>query len=253
MRKVISGIAICAMTFSVSAKDVDAEQVVQDSLFDGIYAGLGIGGSFLKTTGGIPENGFNLSEELEADRFTGSVVVGVGKVINKVYGGFEILLDISKNKKSSKFIDLYQANDSKSHDGSAYIDMKGYIPQINLKAGYSFSHDTIVYGKVGCSWSKLSSSFTHPEVAAGGAGESAYDKTPATSGTSSKTKASIILGVGAEKIFSNRFSTSLEVDYNFGATAKGTETTDTNETTEKTLHWTKGWSIRALAKYNVRI
>ena len=99
MRKVISGIAICAMAFSVSAKVVDAEKVVQDSLFDGIYAGLGIGGSFLKTTGEISEEGFALDKDMEADRFVGSAVIGAGKVVNRVYGGFEVLFDIMKNKK----------------------------------------------------------------------------------------------------------------------------------------------------------
>jgi len=243
MKKVILGIAICAMTFSVSAKDVDVEQVVQDSLFDGIYAGLGVGGSFLKTTGGIAENGFNLSEELEADRFSGSIVIGAGKVINKVYGGFEFLLDLSKNKKKDNVIDTYDdnASPSVSHPGTASVDMKGVIPQLNVKAGYSFTHDTVIYGKIGCSWSKISSTYNHPAVGTTPA-------TPAASGTSSKTKASIVLGVGAEKAFSNRFSTSLEIDYNFGANAK-----TGSSGTEKTLHWTKGWGVRALAKYNVKI
>lgn len=253
MRKVISGIAICAMAFSVSAKDVDAEQVVQDSLFDGIYAGLGIGGSFLKTTGGIPENGFNLTEELEADRFIGSVVVGAGKVINKVYGGFEILLDISKNKKG-QIADI--GADGNWKNVKSDVDMRGYIPQINLKAGYSFSPDTVIYGKIGCAWSKVSSSY-----------DGSKETTNKAKGTNSKTKTSIVLGVGAEKIFSNRFSTSLEVDYNFGGRDKyhvdakaevrnpqTGELVDAAESEhEETLHWSKGWSIRALAKYNVKI
>ncbi len=250
MKRVVSGIAICAMAFSVGAKDVDAGQVVQDSLFNGIYAGLGVGGSFLKADGSVEEDGFRLSSDMEADRFMGSAVVGAGKVINKVYGGFEVLLDIMKNKKK-QMKDSFVYSDKTSGVGTADVDMKGYIPQINLKAGYSFSHDTLVYGKVGCSWSKISSTYVHKEK----------EEDPAVSSTSSKTRASIVLGVGAEKVFSNRFSTSLEVDYNFGgrATSSNTSTTgegDKQETTVTdtgTLHWSKGWNIRALAKYNVKI
>ena len=59
-----------------------------------------------------------------------------------------------------------------------------------------------------------------------------------------------MLGVGAEKAFSNRFSTSLEAEYNFG----GVDRRAAGENTpERTLRWTKGWSVRALAKYNVKI
>ncbi len=220
MRKIISSIAVCAMVFSVSAKDVDAEQVVQDSLFDGIYAGLGIGGSFLKTTGGIPTQGFDLDSDMEADRFSGSVVIGTSKVINRIYGGFEVLLDVMKNKKHEWT------------DADRNMEMKGVIPQLNLRAGYSFTHDTVVFGKVGCAWSRVSA--RQPD-----------GSTTHVTADRSKTKASIVLGIGAEKAFNNRFSTSLEVDYNFGASA--------SPTTNDKLRWTKGWNIRALAKYNVKI
>ena len=248
MKKVILGIAICAMAFSVSAKDVDAEKVVQDSLFDGIYAGLGIGGSFFKTTGGIPEIGFDLDKDMEADRFMGSAVIGTGKVINNVYGGFELLFDVMKNKK-------HDWTPSDTPAASRSIEMKGFIPQFNVKAGYSFTHDTVIYGKIGCAWSKVNA--TQPIVG--------KDKANTTKNRS-KTKASIILGVGAEKIFSNRFSTSLEVDYNFGGSHDyhvdaveevkgegGNITTPASDAVDKNLRWSKGWSIRALAKYNVKI
>lgn len=253
MRKVISGIAICAMAFSVSAKDVDVEQVVQDSLFDGIYAGLGIGGSFLKTDGVLPlENVYeDISVDADADRFSGSVVVGAGKVINKVYGGFEVLFDIAKNKNKGWSVKIPASGSEgatpiEEHNCDCQVGMKGFFPQVNLKAGYSFTHDTIVYGKLGCAWSKVSLDYNHA------AGNATSD--PASSGSSSKTKASIVLGVGAEKVFNNRFSTSLEVDYNFGGSYKVTTGTEGGSITkERKLNMNKGWSVRALAKYNVKI
>ncbi len=250
MKKVILGIAICSMAFSVSAKDVDAEQVVQDGLFDGIYAGLGIGGSFLKTDGVLPVEDIckDMGVDAEADRFSGSVVIGGGKVINKVYGGFEVLFDIAKNKDKSWNVTIPQETNLKEHKCDYQVGMKGIFPQVNLKAGYSFTHDTVVYGKLGCAWSKVSLDYNHAD------GNATSD--PASSDSSSKTKASIVLGVGAEKIFSNKFSTSLEVDYNFGGSYKVTKVTGTGEaavTKEKKLNMSKGWSIRALAKYNVKI
>ena len=55
----------------------------------------------------------------------------------------------------------------------------------------------------------------------------------------SKTGASFVLGVGAEKAFCNKFSTALEVEYDFGFKA------------EK-VRFNRGWNVRALVKYNVK-
>ena len=196
MKKVMLGAAVCAMAFSANA-----EEAVRTSAFSSIYGGLGIGGSFLKCTG-------NDVEDLKANRFMGSFVLGGGKVFNNnVYVGGEFLADFMKNKKWE--------------DDTSNAESKGFIPQIDLKVGYAFKNDSLVYGKLGCAWSKVSG----------------YDKSKDKS--ESKTKAAVVLGLGAEKAFCKKFSAAVEGDYNFGWKDDG-------------VRFNKGWTVRALVKYNVK-
>ena len=208
MKKVMLSAAVCAMAFSVNAKDVE-EAAVCTSAFNSIYAGLGIGGSFLKTDGSY-KNDKGEEKKFKANRFMGSFVLGAGKVFNnRVYLGGEFLADFMKNKKWE---------DASNGDN---WQSKGFIPQIDAKIGYAFKNDSLIYGKLGCAWSKISE----------------YDKSEDKS--DSKTKAAFVLGLGAEKAFCKKFSVALEGDYNFG------------------WKWddarcNKGWSVRALVKYNVK-
>jgi len=198
MKKVMLSAAVCAMAFSANAdvaQDVEAIEVAQTSAFNSIYAGLGIGGSFLKC------------EDYKANRFMGSFVLGGGKVFkNNVYAGAEVLCDAMKTKKWKNGDNSFQTN--------------GFIPQIDAKVGYVFKNDALVYGKLGCAWSKVAE----------------YNKGKKTY---SKSKASVVLGLGAEKAFCKKFSAAFEGDYNFGWKDDG-------------VRFNKGWTVRALVKYNVK-
>lgn len=206
MKKTILCVVICSIVISAKAdiaEEITVNEDTQENIFNSLYAGLGIGGSFLKTT-------YSHLTDVDADRVIGSLVVGGGKVVNKIYGGAEVLFDIAKNKKHVGSNEAYN------------IRMDGFTPHIGIKAGYVPGQSVLAYLKLGCAWPKVSK-YTRAD-----------DK------TESKTKASFILGVGGEKIFCNRFSTALEVDYNFGFK-------------KDEVRCNKGWNIRALAKYNIKL
>lgn len=232
MKKVTLCAAVCAMVFSASA-DVTEEVVVPEEtspcVFSSIYGGLGIGGSFL-TGDNIGYTVFSSTAnpkakatiKPKANRFIGSVVLGGGKMFkNKVYAGAEFLMDFTKNKK-------HEIVDADINGVESKIDGKigGFIPQINVKAGYVFKNATLAYAKLGCAWTKFAAETFRKDNGAKIDGES-------------KTKASVVLGLGAEKAFRNKISAAIEGDYNFGHKVNS-------------LRVNKGWSVRALVKYNVK-
>ena len=201
MKKVVLVASVCAMAFSANAENVSS------GVFSSIYGGLGIGGSFLKSS-------LDGLETMKANRFMGSLAVGGGKVFkNNAYAGCEFLMDFMKNRKKSY--------------GNGNFQMKGFIPQVDVKLGYAFRNDILGYGKFGCAWSKATYN------------DGRHDH--------SKNKTSFALGVGAEKAFCNKFSTAVEADYNFGFKWKDKATTGVEK-----IKANKGWTVRALAKCNVK-
>ncbi len=210
MKKVMLSAAVCAMVFSANAEEVEVAEAVSASVFSSIYAGLGIGGSFFKTT-------LEGLDTMKANSFIGAFVIGGGKVFqNNAYLGGEFLIDFTKNRKKMGYL-----NDKSN------LQMKGFRPQVDVKLGYATHHGVLGYGKFGCAWSKLSFC------------DGIHDY--------SKNKTSFVLGAGAEKIFCKKFSTSIEADYNFGFKLDNKETTGI-----KKIQANKGWTVRALAKYNIR-
>jgi len=213
MKKIILCAAVCAMVFST---EVYAQQ---SHPLDGIYFGLGVGGNFFKTSDEVTprRDGTEVRDgNYNASRFMGSVVIGGGKVINKIYGGFEALFDVMKNKK----IEMYTINPASGDSQLAGdLQMKGFIPQGNIKVGYSIQDNIVAYGKLGCAWSKVQKTQN---------GE-----------TKSKSKVSFVFGVGTEMALNNNFSTGLEADYNFGFKADDTT-------------YNRGINVRALIKYNIK-
>lgn len=204
MKKVVLGVVVGAMAFSADAS-------VQVSDFSSVYGGLGLGGSFMRST--LDDSA---KEDVKANRFLGSLVLGGGKILNeKMYIGGEFLADFMKNR-------------TKHYDDSN-IQMKGFIPQIDLKLGYAFRNNSLAYGKFGCAWSKISQYY------------SVEDK------TYSKNKASFVVGLGAEKAFCKRFSTALEGDYNFGF-----KVSDNAPAAGQHIRSNKGWTVRALVKCHVK-
>ncbi len=207
MKKVVLSAAVCAMAFSANAEGADTASA---SVFSGIYGGLGVGGSFLKST-------MDGMETMKANRVMGSFVIGGGKVFkNNTYLSGEVLIDFMKNRKKS-----YE-----SRAKGANLQMKGFIPQVDVKLGYAARSDVLGYGKFGCALSKVSF----------------YDGL----NDRSKHKTSFVLGLGAEKAFRCKFSTAIEADYNFGFKS------DDKGIGLENIKANKGWSVRALAKYNIK-
>lgn len=250
MKKVMLSAAVCALAFSANA-DVASEVVVADAIqasaFNSIYAGLGIGGSFLKGDDiRYPKTLNGEQKEVatwgymnpKANRFIGSFVLGGGKVFNnKIYVGAEFLMDFTKNKKfNAKYADdgskvITNVSDEgliTLKNADIYGKVGGFMPQVNAKLGYAFNKCTLAYAKLGCAWTKV----TVDSYEAG-----TDDKIDNAS--FSKTKAAFVLGVGAEKAFCKKFSAAVEGDYNFGWKYSG-------------LKFNKGWTVRALVKYNVK-
>ncbi|MBO6055664.1 MAG: outer membrane beta-barrel protein [Alphaproteobacteria bacterium] len=236
MKKVMLSAAVCAMAFSANAdvaSEVEVIEAAQTSAFSSIYAGLGIGGSFLKSgdVKYINKDVKEVKDNLKANRFIGSFVLGAGKVFNNnVYVGGEFLMDFTKNKKSEWEMPLNTKIEGK---------VGGYIPQLNLRLGYVFKNDILAYAKLGCAWTKVS---------VNGFVKKGNDWVEIPNIKSSKTKAAFVLGLGAEKAFCKKFSAAVEADYNFGWKEKinipGVE--------EQNVRWNKGWNVRALVKYNVK-
>lgn len=241
MKKVMLSAVICAMAFSANADvadDVIVADAIESSPFDSVYAGLGIGGSFLtggdyhycKTVAEARANKGTGKLENKANRFIGSFVLGAGKVFsNKVYLGGEFIVDFTKDKK--KTAEGY-AEHEKLGDVHTKTDAKvgGFMPQIAVKAGYAFRKDVLAYVKMGCAWTKATGDFYYKK---GDRDEWTKDRSV------SKTKASFVLGLGAEKVFCKKFSAAIEGDYNFGWK-------------EGDVKFNKGWTVRALVKYNVK-
>ena len=224
MKKVLLS-AACAVAFSANA-GVAEEVVVAETAqpaFSSVYAGLGIGGSFLESNEFeyTDKNGKDAKDKLKANRFIGSFVLGAGKVFkNNVYAGAEFMMDFTKNKKKEWETD--------SGNGKLEGKVGGFVPQLNVKVGYVFKNNVLAYGKLGCAWTKASLK--------------EFKKTSKDwkeTGSFSKTKGAFVLGLGAEKAFCKKFSAALEGDYNFGWKNEG-------------VRFNKGWNVRALVKYNVK-
>jgi opacity protein-like surface antigen len=223
MKKVVLSAAAFAMAFSSANADVMVDEyviaeAVEASVFDSIYAGAGLGGNFLKASPTAEfkhDWSFEDLGNMKKNRLMGSVVLGGGKVLkNKVYVGGEVLFDMMKNKEET----------FKTGNTEVFLKANGLVTQFAGKVGYTSQKNVLVYGKVACALSRV-------KVNAKAAGKDELDK--------SKTGASFVLGLGAEKAFCNKFSTALEVDYNFGFKA------------EK-VRFNRGWNVRALVKYNVK-
>jgi opacity protein-like surface antigen len=225
------------MAFAANA-DVAEEVVVAEtaqSVFSSIYAGFGIGGSFLESNNieYKDKDGKDAKDKLKANRFIGSFVLGGGKVFNNnVYAGAEFLMDFTKNKKKE-----WETN---SGNGKLEGKVGGFVPQLNVRAGYVFKNNVLAYAKLGCAWTKAS---VKPFTKNGNNWDEVKGK------SMSKTKAAFVLGLGAEKAFCKKFSAAVEADYNFGWKQK---IADKNLKDEQDVRFNKGWNVRALVKYNVK-
>ena len=232
MKKVLLS-AACAVAFSANA-GVAEEVVVAETAqpaFSSVYAGLGIGGSFLESNEieYKDKNGKDAKDKLKANRFIGSFVLGGGKVFkNNVYAGAEFMMDFTKNKKKEWEVD--------SGNGKLEGKVGGFVPQLNVKVGYVFKNNVLAYGKLGCAWTKASLKWSEKS------GNDWKEKSNV-----SKTKGAFVLGLGAEKAFCKKFSAALEGDYNFGWKQK-----IKTGAGEKDVRFNKGWNVRALVKYNVK-
>lgn len=219
MKKIALSAAVCAMMFSVNAKDTEVVEESVSANFSTVYAGVGFGGNFAK----------NDVKPLDKNRFMGSFAIGAGKQFrNGAYVGGEFLGDFSKK---------VSAEDTAVDGTTIKASLGGFVPHLNFKAGYVIKNDILLYGKLGVSWRKI--------------------KVQVGDFNDSKRKAAFVLGAGIEKAFCKKFSAAFEVDYDFGYKWKKDYTYRSNAGTLEngTINANsigKSWNIRALVKYNIK-
>lgn len=204
------------LALNANAEDVIVEEAVEQSCFDAVYGGLGIGGSFNKVEVKLPAQ--NKGESKNFNRFIGSLVLGGGKAFKgKYYLGAEALFDFTGSKKKDYFGNEYK------------VDNKGFNPQLGVRLGYVFNNNNMVYLKTGMGYSKAK-----------------VEKDQGDSRNVSEW--SPFIALGGEKSFCNKFSARFEAEYDFGK-SKSFNMNNTNVKVEKL---NKGWVVRALINYNIK-
>jgi opacity protein-like surface antigen len=189
--------------------------------FDGLYGGVGVGGSFLK--GKVSANDKS-SGDKNCNRFIGSLVLGGGKAFKeKFYVGGEVLCDFTGSKKNE-----FKVDTGVGAVGNVDVSLKhsGIAPEFGLRFGVVVKRNWLLYGKVAGSFNKLTCKIDKVNV-----DESVSKLAPA-------------LALGVERAFCKKFSARLEGEYVFGT--KKTE--DVCKLENK-----GGFKVRALVVYNVKL
>lgn len=145
MKKVILSAAMGLAMFSASAEDVvvaAANDAATEAAFDGMYFGLGLGGSFLKAKEDVTIQGVTTRVfDKKSNSFIGSAVFGGGKTFkDKFYVGAETMLDFGK---------------STIKIGAGKADLRRFVtPELAARIGY-VNTNTMFYGKVGAVFAKI--------------------------------------------------------------------------------------------------
>ncbi len=214
MKKAMLGALVCALMFSANAEDIEVvENNIQAGDFSTVYAGLGMGGNFLKDNVG--------------NRFMGSLVIGAGKQFNNnIYIAGEFLGDFAKSVKKEETVNNVFNKAS----------LSGIVPNLNFKVGYVFKKNVLVYGKVGCSWRKTTlqkndtkESKKKASIVLGAGVERIFCK---------KFSAAL------EGDYNFGYNWNYKIEYKDGNVSRTKE--------DKAKDLGAGWNIRALVKYNIK-
>lgn len=236
MKKILLSAAVGSLFFTANADQtvvtaheepaivVEQAPEVCECPFGGLYLGLGIGGSFLQNNGSVTTNGAAYQKmDNNVNRFIGTIALGGGKVFNeKFYLGLEGMMDFTKSENKRIANNTFK------------IKNTAVIPSIGLRLGYVYNC-WLIYGKVSASHASTEATVVANNVKLGSAKKFA----PA-------------LALGVEKAFCKKFTARLEGEYRFESKK------DFNETIGGTnyigsVKGNKGFTVRALVAYNVKI
>lgn len=116
------------------ADEVAAQEEVVVSPFNGLYVGVGLGGSFLK-------NKIPYVKSKNVNRFVGNVFLGYGRVLNQhFYVGGEALVEFTKQK-------TYEAEETSGEKTGAMVRNNAITPELALRLGY-VCNCNMFYGKI---------------------------------------------------------------------------------------------------------
>lgn len=203
----------------------DAEETV--NAFDGLYLGLGIGGSFLQDKGDALALGKHYAlSKANVNRFTGNVFVGYNKTFKqKFLLGLEALCDFTKNKRK-------RLTDGVSGAGTpddAEVKHSGVTPELALRLGYVYCNSLF--------FAKIAMVMPRAKV---------FDAEDNGRYMGKINKVALGLGLGVERAFCKKWSARLEGEYVFNQ--KKTFWDGANNAKFKV---NKGWNVRAGLAYHI--
>ena len=202
----------------------DAEEAV--NAFDGLYLGLGIGGSFLQDKGDALIAGKHYTfSKANVNRFTGNVFVGYNKTFKqKFLLGLEALCDFTKNKRKC-------LSDNLPKEGPSDVDVKhsGFTPELALRLGYVYCNSLF--------FAKIAMVMPRAKVYAVDANNKCFGKI---------NKVALGLGLGVERAFCKKWSARLEGEYVFNQKKTFWDGEDNDK-----FKVNKGWNVRAGLAYHI--
>ena len=240
MKKILLSAAMGSLFFTANADQtvvtaheepaivVEQAPEVCECAFGGIYLGLGMGGSFLKNDSYGKIGTTEVKGNNNVNRFIGTVVLGGGKVFSeKFYLGLEGMMDFTKSEKKTfktGNADVFEQKNS------------GFLPSIGIRFGYVYN-TWLIYGKVSASYASV---------------EAKERLTANNAKIASANKFAPALALGVEKAFCKKFTARLEGEYRFESKKNFTETY-AGQAITGSVKGNKGFTVRALVAYNVKI
>jgi hypothetical protein len=247
MKKIVSCV-LCAAFTVINAEycsGVDVEKDSEESLFQGLYLGGGIGCNYTRynsyrIAAGSAVGMMKVYDQQKVDRFIGCFLLGGGATFYRnLYAGLEWLIDFSKSKTKSVLIHGGEYTEIAHDSDGGYVIHKGGANQIGVRLGYVAPDlGAMLYLRGGVAflgktelWNDARRTMTGPD--------SPLEGRP--------KRAALVFALGVEKNICHDFSVRLEgevvskrsLDVNSIAAHSGVDT---------------GWRTRANTKeYNVRL
>jgi hypothetical protein len=187
-----------------------------------LYFGGGIGGGLFKISSEKKADGRKESDN--RTEVLGTIFVGSSKKLkgNACCIGGELMADFSKNDKYER--------SGMNTDGvvsGAKANRSGCVPSFAFKIGHCDDNYNVIYGKVGCAYSKITMEY--------------HNISQAADCKLTVARLSPLIGAGYEHRVSGKYSARLEADY----TLKTKRSDDLYK-----LERTGNFVVRALACYN---
>lgn len=201
---------------------VTDEECCNDTSFDGLFLGLGLGGSFYKNKITLEDGD---APKQKVDRVIGTVLLGGGRVVNDtVYVGVDVLADFAKKKNK----EIATGENAEEDAGVVTVKNEAFSPSVGLRFGY-----------VRADWNSM----FYFRVSGVRTAVSYRDGDGHKIGSCHKIAPAFALGW--EKQFSNKLSSRLEVEYKVAAKKTVTD--------QIKLKNNRGFNVRLLCTYKVKM